>query len=92
MTQEESIQVESSQKQHHEELLYQERRSLIIEQEEFNLFAILKPKVSIDGNQYCILYGEDLQSGIAGFGDTIYHAILDFNKAFDRPIKPQEPK
>lgn len=48
---------------------------------------MLKPKVSIDGNQWCVLYGENLQDGIAGFGDTLYLAILDFNKSFSTPIK-----
>lgn len=31
-----------------------------------------------DGNQWSFLYGEDLQSGISGFGDTIEKAADDF--------------
>ena len=31
-----------------------------------------------DGNQWCILIGEDLQSGICGFGELIYDAFIDF--------------
>ncbi|MCA9734564.1 hypothetical protein KC799_20695 [candidate division KSB1 bacterium] len=31
-----------------------------------------------DGNQWCFLYGEDLQSGISGFGDTPQDALKDF--------------
>jgi len=27
-------------------------------------------KISIDGNQWCVLYGENLQDGVAGFGDS----------------------
>ena len=87
MTKEELDQVESSQRQHFEVLLHQDRQSLIVEQLEMNLFTMLKPKVYQDGNQWCVLYGEDLQSGIAGFGDTIRLAIYDFNKQFDKPIK-----
>ena len=68
------------------ETLYQAELSLIIEKQEYNLFSMLKPKVSIDGNQYCVLYGDDLQEGISGFGDTIYLAILDFNKQFNAKI------
>lgn len=49
---------------------------------DYALFALLKPKVVKDGNQWCVLYGEDLQGGIAGFGDTIHEAVLDFNKQF----------
>jgi len=86
MTQEELLQGESSQRQWNETLLQQERLGIVIEQAEYNKFVMLNPKVSIDGNQYCVLYGEDLQSGIAGFGDTIYLAILDFNKQFYKPI------
>lgn len=57
---------------------------VLVERQEYNLFAILKPKLTKDGDQWCVLYGDDLQQGIAGFGDTPYLAILDFNKAFHR--------
>lgn len=41
--------------------------------------GIKKPYV--DGNQFCILLGEDLQSGICGFGKTKKEALIDFLKA-----------
>lgn len=31
-----------------------------------------------DGNQWCFLYGKDIQSGICGFGDTIEKAADAF--------------
>lgn len=31
-----------------------------------------------DGNQWCFLYGENIQDGICGFGKTIRDAALDF--------------
>ena len=31
-----------------------------------------------EGNQYLILYGEDIQNGIAGFGSTAENALDDF--------------
>lgn len=31
-----------------------------------------------DGNQWCFLYGPNLQEGIAGFGDSIFDAAWDF--------------
>jgi hypothetical protein len=31
-----------------------------------------------DGNQWCVLLGNDIQSGIVGFGDSPYDAIMDF--------------
>lgn len=39
-------------------------------------------KLSVDGNQFCFLLGDDLQSGIAGFGDTPSAAMLDFDSNF----------
>lgn len=60
----------------------------LVEAEEMNLVAILKPKIYKDGDQWCVLYGENLQEGVCGFGDTPRKAIFDFNKAFDTPIKP----
>lgn len=38
-------------------------------------------KPYMDGNQFCILIGEDLQSGICGFGKTKKEALIDFLKA-----------
>lgn len=44
----------------------------------------LRPRITKDGNQWCVLYGDNLQEGIAGFGDTPHLAILDFNKAWNQ--------
>lgn len=33
-----------------------------------------------DGNMWCVLVGKDLQSGHAGFGETIYEATINFLK------------
>jgi len=79
-------QIESSQRQWNETLQHQEKMNILVEQVEYNKFMMLKPKVSIDGNQYCVLYGDDLQTGIAGFGNTLYLAILDFNQKFYTPV------
>lgn len=86
MRKEELEQVESSQRQHDQIMIQQVKMSSAVIEEEYTLFNMLKPKVSIDGDQYCVLYGEDLQSGICGFGETVYKAILDFNKSFYTPI------
>lgn len=56
------------------------------EQQEFNLFATLKPSIQRDGNQWCVLYGENLHEGIAGFWNSPYLAIMDFNRAWYRKI------
>jgi hypothetical protein len=31
-----------------------------------------------DGNQWCVLWGRDLMEGVAGFGDTVENAVMDF--------------
>ena len=56
------------------------------EKNDFNLFAMLKPKFYLDGNQWCVLYGDNLQSGVAGFGDSLHKAILDFNVQWYKAI------
>jgi hypothetical protein len=43
-------------------------------------FMLLKPKIMRVGNQWCALYGDDLQVGVAGFGDTPEKAAQDFDK------------
>lgn len=42
----------------------------------------LKPKLFVDGNRWCALYGNNLQEGIAGFGPTPAEACANFDKAF----------
>jgi len=45
-------------------------------------------KISLDGNQYCVLMGDNLQEGIAGFGDTLSQAMCDFDKNFHNEKAP----
>lgn len=49
--------------------------------------VLLKPKIYIDGNQWCALYGEDLQSGVAGFGDSPKLATQDFDKQWEKTLQ-----
>lgn len=70
---------------------HQSALNALVEAEEFNLLALLKPKISIDGNQWCVLYGENLQDGIAGFGDTPWKAVAAFNKAWHEPLVRVQP-
>ena len=51
---------------------------------------LLKPRLSIDGNQWCALYGEDLQCGVVGFGDSPELAYLDFDRAWKERLKGNE--
>ena len=57
--------------------------SVSVEVAEYNLVSILKPKIYKDGDQWCVLYGDNLQDGVCGFGETPYRAVLDFNKAWN---------
>ena len=43
---------------------------------------LLKPKIYIDGHKWCVLYGDNLQDGLAGFGNSPELAMLDFDKNF----------
>lgn len=42
--------------------------------------AVYRPSLSVDGNMYCALYGENLVEGCAGFGETPEAAMADFDK------------
>jgi len=44
--------------------------------------AVYRPSLSMDGNQWCVLYGENLQEGVAGFGDTPEKAMQSFDLAW----------
>ena len=44
--------------------------------------VVYRPVLSMDGDQWCLLYGVDLASGIAGFGDTPEKAAQDFDNAW----------
>lgn len=46
----------------------------------WSFIAMLGIKPYKDGNQWCFLYGKNLQDGIAGFGDTIFDAAWELYK------------
>jgi hypothetical protein len=74
----------------HMVLLHSERMRTANEQAEYNKFAMLKPKLQRDGDQWCVLFGRNLQEGIAGFGSTPHEAIMDWNSQWHRPCKNEE--
>ena len=47
----------------------------------------MRPKISIDGNQWCVLYGDNLQDGVAGFGNSPAEAMNDFDKNWRQVLK-----
>lgn len=42
--------------------------------------VIYRPKIYMDGDQWCARLGENIQEGVCGFGDTPEKAVSDFNK------------
>lgn len=45
--------------------------------------AIYRPRLSIDGDQWCALYGDNIQDGVAGFGKSPNEAVCDFDRVWD---------
>jgi hypothetical protein len=41
--------------------------------------VLMRPRLSIDGNMWCALYGENVQDGVAGFGGSPEEACADFD-------------
>lgn len=48
-----------------------------------------KPRLSVDGNKWCALYGDDLMEGVAGFGDSPAEAMLDFDRNWNIKLSAQ---
>lgn len=42
--------------------------------------VLYRPRVFIDGNKWIALYGENIQDGVAGSGDSPVEAMYDFDK------------
>lgn len=70
----------------YQELIDQSNHNSAIEREEYNLFALLKPRIFIDGDVWCVLYGDNLQDGVAGFGETPYLAVIDWSKSWNMKL------
>ena len=41
--------------------------------------VLFRPRIYVDGDKWCALYGDDLQSGVAGFGDSPAEAMANFD-------------
>ena len=44
--------------------------------------VLMRPRIYLDGNQWCALYGENVQDGVAGFGDSPEKAMAAFDAAW----------
>lgn len=52
--------------------------------------VLFRPKIYIDGDQWCALYGDNLQEGIAGFGRSPSDAMHDFDKSYHAMLKARD--
>ena len=48
--------------------------------------VLYRPRLFIDGNQWCALYGDNIQDGVAGFGDSPELAMWAFDKAWTEKL------
>lgn len=53
--------------------------------------AVFRPALSKDGGMWCALLGDNLQEGVAGFGETPAKAMLAFDLAFLNERTPKTP-
>lgn len=52
--------------------------------------VIYRPSLSIDGNKWCALYGDNLQDGFAVFGDSPQEAMLNFDAQWGKALEPKK--
>lgn len=50
----------------------------------------MRPRVFIDGGFWCALYGDNVQDGVAGFGDTPAAAMSAFDKCWYEMVPPKQ--
>lgn len=67
--------------------LYDETLHTFAEQQRPSV--LFRPKLMVDGAKYMALYGDDLMTGCAGFGDTPDAAMRDFDKNW---VEQRAPK
>jgi len=48
--------------------------------------TVHKPKLFIDGDNWCALYGENLQDGVCGFGKSPKEALYAFDQAWEKEL------
>lgn len=53
--------------------------------------VLFKPKLSLDGDQWCALYGVNLAEGVAGFGKSPSEAMYDFDRSWCAKIESKVP-
>ena len=59
--------------------IYEMEMSVAVREHDVAYFGKLNPRLFKDGDQWCCLLGENIQEGVAGFGDTPHKAIMQWN-------------
>lgn len=54
--------------------------------------VLYRPALRPDGDMWCALYGADLATGVAGFGDTPAAAMAAFDQAWHTLKAPPDRK
>jgi hypothetical protein len=52
--------------------------------------ALRRPTLSLRGNNYIVLLGESVGSGIVGFGATVFAALRAFDLQYRKTFRPAE--
>ena len=61
-----------------------EKMCLLTQQWDFRLVQMLGIKPHKDGDRWYFLYGDNIQDGVCGFGETPYKAMIAFNLNWDK--------
>ena len=75
---------------HYDQILFQEKIRAAELEVDCKLFSMLKPQIYVDGDRWCCLYGEDIQSGIVGFGKSPIEAIRQWNSEWYKEVAALE--
>jgi hypothetical protein len=54
--------------------------------------VVMRPRLFVDGDQWCALLGENVQDGVAGFGASPAEASYDFDRKWGERLEPAAPK
>ena len=49
--------------------------------------VLMRPKLFVDGDKWCALYGDNIVEGVAGFGASPADAMADFNRNWFKKIE-----
>lgn len=57
-------------------------KAYLVESKRMTPTVLMRPAIFADGDMWCALYGENLQEGVAGFGETPEKAAINFDIAW----------